>query len=230
MKKSTAHAGELVVLLHGLKRTSRSMRPLERLLVSEGYEVLNHDYPSSSAMVEELAAGVAKALRRPVQRARVVHFVTHSMGGIVLRLMRSAGALPNLGRVVMLAPPNQGSEVVDRFRENPLMARLFDAFNGPAGKQLGTGAGSTPNQLGPADFELGVIAGARSSLVAWLLSAKTPVFSERNDGKVAVRRTALSGMREHLVVDHSHTFLMSRPLVKRAVVNFLARGSFERNR
>ena len=226
MKKTTAHAGELVVLLHGLKRTSRSMKPLERLLVGEGYEVLNHDYPSSSAPVEVLATDVAKALRRPVQQARVVHFVTHSMGGIVLRLMRAAGALPNLGRVVMLAPPNQGSEVVDRFRENPLLARLFDAFNGPAGKQLGTGATSTPNQLGPADFELGVIAGERSSLLAWLLSTKTPVFSERNDGKVAVRRTALAGMREHLVVDHSHTFLMSRPSVKRAVVHFLAQGSF----
>jgi hypothetical protein len=221
-----AHEGELVVLLHGLKRTSRSMRPLERLLVGEGFEVVNQGYPSLSAGIDALAAGLARELRPRLERARVVHFVTHSMGGIVVRAMRAAGALPRLGRVVMLAPPNQGSEVVDFFGATPLRARLFDWFNGPAGAQLGTGPVSVPNRLPPADFELGVIAGERSSPLAWLLSAWGPLFPGGNDGKVGVARTRLQGMRDFLVVAHSHTFLMGRPVVQRAVVNFLLTGAF----
>jgi hypothetical protein len=225
-QRAGAHEGELVVLLHGLKRTSRSMRPLERVLKGEGFQVVNQGYASHSAGIDALAAGVASELRPHLERAPVVHFVTHSMGGIVLRAMRAAGALPRLGRVVMLAPPNQGSEVVDFFGATPARARLFDWFNGPAGAQLGTDPVSVPNRLPPADFELGVIAGERSSPLAWLLSAWGPLFPGGNDGKVGVARTRLEGMRDFLVVGHSHTFLMGRPVVQRAVVAFLRTGSF----
>lgn len=212
------------MLLHGLKRTARSMRPLEKVLQREGYAVLNHDYPSTSADLETLARDVARQLRPQVSRARVVHFVTHSMGGIVLRTMRARGALKNLGRVVMLAPPNQGSEVVDRLGH----LKAYELFNGPAGLQLGTGPHSAPNALPHADFELGVIAGRRSSLLAWLLEVWGPLFPGDNDGKVGVARARLEGMRDFLVVNHSHTFLMGRPVVQQAVLRFLSTGAFAR--
>ena len=115
---------------------------------------------------------------------------------------------------------------VDRRRGRRHLA-LFQWLNGPAGAQLGTGPDSTPNSLPPADFELGIIAGRRSSLLAWLLSQRRPVFAGDNDGKVAVARARLQGMRDFLVVNHSHTFLMGRPVVQRAVVRFLATGSFQ---
>jgi triacylglycerol lipase len=215
--REAAHRDELVVLLHGLKRTSRSMAPLQRALEFEGYPVRNQPYPSSKFNLATLAARVATALTPQLNNRRVVHFVTHSMGGIVLRLMRANGALPQLGRVVMLAPPNQGSELVDRLGG----LKLFTWFNGPAGGELGTAPDSVPNRLPPADFELGIIAGRRS--VNPLLSR---LIDGPNDGKVSVARTHLKGMRELLVVDHSHTFLASRPGVKRAVVRFLATGHF----
>jgi hypothetical protein len=221
-RRREGHADELVVLLHGLRRSPRSMRPLQRRLEGDGYRVLAQGYPSTTGTIEQLAARLAGTLRPALASARVVHFVTHSMGGILVRQMRAHGALPTLGRVVMLAPPNQGSEVVDRLGHLP----LFQWLHGPAGNQLGTGPGSLPGALPPADFELGVIAGRRSSPLAWLLSLWGPVFDGENDGKVAVARTRVEGMRDFLVLDHTHTWLMGRPDVQRAVVHFLADGCF----
>ena len=198
------------------------MRPLQRALEASEYVVLNCGYRSRSGDIATLAADVADRVSRWEQGARL-DFVTHSLGGILLRAALAYGYLPRerVGRVVMLGPPNAGSEVVDAFRAIPLVASLYAAVTGPAGAQLGTRASGLPGELPPVDFELGVIAGNRSF---------NPIFSAilgaENDGKVRVDRTRVEGMRAHLIVPVWHPLLVSTPAVIRHVTHFLETGAF----
>jgi triacylglycerol lipase len=214
---SWGHA-DCVVLLHGLARTASSMESLSEALVGAGYQVSNVDYPSRQLPIEELAPlAVHKGLSDCGPAARV-HFVTHSLGGILIRYYLEEHSIANLGRVVMLAPPNQGSEVVDN------MAKLpgFHLLNGPAGEQLGTGADSVPRLLGPVAFELGIIAG--NVTVNPILSLYLP---NPDDGKVSVASTRVDGMSDFIVLPYTHTFMMHAPEVARQAIEFIRNGSFD---
>mgnify|MGYP001819563882 FL=1 len=215
-----ALASDCVVLLHGLARTSVSMNKMERELAAAGFATANIDYPSREHTVEELAElavpeGIAACRAR--EGVDTIHFVTHSLGGILVRQYLSNHELPELGRVVMLGPPNQGSVAVDELRDVP----GFDWLNGPAGRQLGKGENSVPLKLGPADFELGVIAGNRS--IDPITSA---VLENPDDGRVSVEDTKLDGMADFIVVDHSHAFMMRMRRTIELTETFLRNGRF----
>ncbi len=214
-------ASELVILLHGLSRTKNSMSKMEKELRKEGYDVLNIGYPSTKRPIESLADSILKTITPQIQAATKVHFVTHSMGGIITRYIIHHNRPQHLGRVVMLAPPNQGSEVVDNLGPNA----LFYWWNGPAGRQLGTDSNSLPNTLPPADFELGIIAGDRT--INFYLSTLIP---GKNDGKVAVQRTKLEGMKDFIIVHASHPLIMRKPETIKQVKAFLSNGLFERSK
>ena len=199
------------------------MRRLQRTLEASDYAVLNCGYRSRSADIATLARDVAHRVSQ-WGAAAALDFVTHSLGGILLRAALAYGYLSRerVRRVVMLGPPNAGSEVVDAFRAIPIVARLYTALTGPAGAQLGTTTDGLPAQLPRVDFELGVIAGSRSF---------NPIFSAilgaENDGKVRVESTRVEGMRELLVVPHWHPLLVSAPSVLHQVIRFLETGAFE---
>lgn len=208
-----------VILLHGLGRTGASMKCIERHLRRSGYEVCNITYPSRRLSVEQIANEfLPEALARlPAGNSAPVHFVTHSLGGIVVRAYLANHAVPNLGRVVMLAPPNRGSEVADFLRRSGLLRRVM----GPAFQQLGTTDRDVPQTLGPVQFELGVIAGNRSL---------NPLFSAlirgADDGKVSVASTQVEGMKDFVVLPLSHTWMVWRRATMEQIAHFLEHGCF----
>jgi pimeloyl-ACP methyl ester carboxylesterase len=218
-----AHAAatpETVILLHGLGRTRWSFWRVEQALRHEGYHVVNLTYPSREKSVEALVRDYLAPLIAAQEGAPRIHFVTHSMGGILLRCYLRDHALANLGRVVMLAPPNAGSELADRL----IPTWLYRTVNGPAGQELGTAG--LPGTLGPwpaGAGELGIIAGDRSL---------NPLFSSwlpgPDDGKVTVARARLTGQTDFIILHSSHTWLAWRGEVIAQIQAFLRSGRFTR--
>lgn len=182
-----------------------------------GFAVENLSYASTSRGIEDLARETLEPVFVAAGATQRVHFVTHSLGGILVRVYAAARRPPALGRVVMLAPPNEGSELADALASNV----LYRAATGPAGQQLGTGSNSVPLRLGPVDFELGVIAGNRTL---------NPFFSRIvpgvDDGKVSVERARVEGMKDFLVVPCSHTWIMTDRDVIAQTLRFLREGRF----
>jgi pimeloyl-ACP methyl ester carboxylesterase len=208
-----------VVLLHGLGRTRWSLWPVAREAARRGYDVHNLGYPSRRSPIEHLAEDIGRRIHEIAAVAGAVDIVTHSMGGIVLRAAVAAGSLPvdDIHRVVMLAPPNNGSELADRLRD----LRVYRFATGPAGQQIGTNDESVPRRLPPPPFEVGVVAGRRSGNRVF-----ARVLGAENDGKVTVEATRLDGMRDLVVVDRTHTFIMWAPDVLTQTFAFLETGQF----
>jgi pimeloyl-ACP methyl ester carboxylesterase len=210
-------APETVVLLHGLYRSERSMRPLEAPVRDAGFRVVNLDYDSRSQTPEAFVASLDAQLEDCCADAPKLHFVTHSLGGIVTRAYVAAKRPANLGRVVMLAPPNRGSPLGDVVARSAALRFLL----GSTAASLGTDPASFPNALPPADFEVGVIAGtaSRNPLAAFLIDGES-------DGTVPVASTKLDGMTDFITVDSVHTWIMRSDEVAAQTVQFLRSGRF----
>ena len=205
------------MLLHGLYRSERAMRPLETPLRDAGFLVVNLSYASRSGSPDALVSSLGAALEACCAATQKLHFVTHSLGGIVTRAYVAAHRPANLGRVVMLAPPNHGSPLADLVASSSLLRFML----GPTAARLGTDPASLPNSLPPADFEVGVIAGTatRNPLGALFLDGDS-------DGAVPVASARLEGMTDFITVDEAHTFIMRSDEVADQAVRFLKSGRF----
>lgn len=217
---SNSARADCVVLLHGLSRSDLSMRLLEETLQYHGYQVINRSYPSEDAPIEALIDHVGQSVDQCGNQT--VHFVTHSLGGILVRGWLRDNRPAMMGRVVMLAPPNNGTEIVDTLADEPMLARMLELMSGPAALQLGTDGNSVPRRLGPVDFELGVIAGNRFINPVGALLIDGP-----HDGTVSVASTEVEGMRDHIVLPTTHTLIMNNPVVMAEVLEFLRWGWFD---
>jgi pimeloyl-ACP methyl ester carboxylesterase len=214
----TPVSGEHVVLVHGLGRTTRAMQPLAERLGEAGYTSHNLAYPSRTARPEALLAELTPKIESCCAGAKRLHFVGHSLGGILIRAYLANGRPSNLGRVVMLSPPNHGSVIVDKLGAT----WLFEAVMGPTAETLGTGPDSFPNSLPQPDYEVGIIAATDSinPFGSWLIPGD-------DDGMVSVCSMRLEGMADFVTVDHTHAFVMRAEDVARQTIAFLQTGRFQ---
>jgi pimeloyl-ACP methyl ester carboxylesterase len=210
-------------LLHGIARTALSFRKMQAALHTAGFATLNLDYASRRHPLETLAGYIHPAIEHfAAHIAGALHFVGHSMGGLLTRVYIAKHRPQRLGRVVMLGTPNGGSEIADRYRN----FAAYRAFFGPAGQQLGTQRDAAVAAiLPPVDYPVGIIAGDRS--IYPLASALLP---KPHDGRVSVENTKLEGMADHVVIHGSHPFLMRNARAIEATIAFLRDGQFARNR
>ncbi len=214
-----ADGSSRVVLLHGLGRSDRAMRRLARRFEEDGQASHSLGYESTSKSLDSIVDEVDAELALCCAEDATLHFVTHSLGGIVLRAWVAREAPKRVGRVVMLSPPNHGSEWVDRLGG---LSKLL----GPTARELGTGPDSLPNRLndlGPVEFELGIIAGDRSfnAIGSWILEGP-------DDGTVSVESAKLRGMRDFLVLPSPHSFMMYDREVARQAIHFVRHGRFDK--
>ncbi len=217
---TTTKATSCVIVLHGLGRTSSSMNKIADALSGNSYKVWNETYPSREKPISDLAKlAIEPALEFcKSQGINEINFVTHSLGGILIRYYLQDHNIDNLNRIVMLSPPNKGSEIVDQLKA----LKIFQFITGPVGQQLGTDQNSVPNQLNPIEGEIGIIIGNSSSdpWFSWLIPGE-------DDGKVSVTSSKLNEMKDFLIVDHGHTFIMNKDDVIKQILSFLEFGEFK---
>jgi pimeloyl-ACP methyl ester carboxylesterase len=208
-----------VVLLHGLAGTSLPFRKMERALQKAGFAMLNLGYASRKRSLEALAEEIHPAIAGFAEGVGDLHFVTHSMGGLLARVYVAGYRPSRLQRVVMLGPPNNGSEVADFLKG----VALFQAFFGPAGQQVGTGQIKLLAELPLPPCAVGIIAGNRtiSPISSYF------ILPHPNDGKVSVASTKLEGMTDHIVLKTSHTLMLLNRDAIRQTIAFLRDGRFE---
>ncbi len=218
-QETTINEGDYIILVHGLGRTNFSMLKPAIYFKNRGYHIININYPSTEYKIQILAEEyLDKAIKKCNNKNKKIHFFTHSLGGIIVRYYLHNNYLDNLGRVVMLSPPNSGTELADIIEKFP----TFRWRNGPVLEQLTTARNSLPNKLGPVNFETGIITGNRSySILASLL------LSGEDDGKVSVENAKIKNMKDFLIVNRTHTFIMNSDFVLRQAHNFFKYGKFK---
>jgi pimeloyl-ACP methyl ester carboxylesterase len=208
-----------VVLLHGISRTTRSFRKMQTALEGCGFATLNQDYASRRKALEALAEDIHPSIQRFADSIDgSVHFVGHSMGGLLARIYIARYRPKRLGRVVMLGTPNSGSEIADRLKN----VGAYRAFFGPAGQQLGTQRGAAIEALfPPVDYPAGIVAGNRS-----IDPVAGTMLPKPHDGRVSVANTKLDGMADHVVVRTSHPWLVRNGDAIAQTIAFLRDGKF----
>ena len=193
---------EVVIVVHGLGRTHLSMMPMVWSLEQQGYEVINWGYSSTCCSARELGEKLADDLRGiDALEPDKIHFVGHSLGNIIARWVVTNEPPEQTGKMVMLAPPNQGSSSADRHA--PWTGWLLEPID-----ELMTEEESTVQNLEPIqDRPVGVIAG-------------------EHDGKVSVEESKLDEQDDHEIVPAHHTFIMNRSDVREKILSFLEDGEF----
>ncbi|MFK7839161.1 MAG: alpha/beta hydrolase [Bdellovibrionales bacterium] len=214
------YKSENIVLLHGILRSKTDMMLLENSLTKNGYDCINILYPSREKKLEDIADFVDSEIKNnPLYcPQKPLNFVTHSMGGLVTRYYITTYKPQNLGKVVMLSPPNSGSEFADFLSENEILSPLFKNIFGPASEQLTTDYKHIDNDI---TYPLGIIAGSASinPLAPWILNGE-------HDGIVPVERTKINGMSDHITMKSTHSLMMFNPKVIEQVVYFIKNEKF----
>ena len=209
---------EVVVLVHGFSKHAQSMEPIGDYLAQYGYRFISVDYPSGEVNASEALALIHTQLAGCCDQARRIHFVGHSIGGLLIRAYLAEYQVDQLGNVVLIATPNAGSEFVEAMNRMPGYAEA----TGPLLQQMVPGEQGIPAQLPLPDYPVGVIAGSRThNPLSWLL------LPGDDDGAVSVSSTRMEGMQDFLVVPANHHWLRHDQRVLEEVLHFIQYDHFK---
>lgn len=207
----------LVMLIHGLGRSAGAFTEMEDALRREGYETASVNYPSTRQGIAAHADNLHEIIDS-LDGVELLSFVTHSLGGLVIRdlLARDDNWRREIKvhRAVMIAPPNQGSQLADRLKELP----AYQWLTGESGQGLTSEAAS---KLPIPDVEFGIIAGGRGNDLGF-----NPLLPGDDDGFVAVDETRLDGARDFLLIPTTHGLVDDHPKTIDATITFLRDGRF----
>ena len=221
---SVSSKGDYVVLVHGILSSHKELKKIKKDLLGRGYNAISINYPSSDYPLEELTEIVYKKIQKKINKNKnknkKIHFVAHSMGGLILRMLLYKYKIPNLGRVIHIATPNKGSELADALKDQWGYKKIY----GPAGQQLITDQSKIKHLLGKVFYELGIIAGTQSLD----LYSSHKIIPGIDDGHVSVESTKVKGMKDHTLVHSSHLFISKNKKTREQVINFLEEGFFSR--
>lgn len=217
----SAMANELVILLHGLARSSHSMDKIQERLEDEGYATLNISYPSLKYSIkDQVEINIWPQIEANIAKGNYskVHFVGYSLGGLISRYIVENYSIANLGNIVQIASPNQGSDLAFALKNGHWYKKLF----GPAGQDLAKGSPFIASLNKKVDYSLGVIAGTMT------LNPITSIFmlDGKDDGTVTLKSTEIAGMKEHIKIHSSHTLILRHEQTIENVVSFLKSGNF----
>ena len=207
--------GHAVILLHGIIRSSKSMSRMQKSLNEAGFVPVPFDYPSTQANLDRCSEYLDQVLKS-LNGVKKISFVTHSMGGLVVRNWLRNHKDKRLTRLVMLGTPNKGAEMADKLRN----VKLFKLILGPAGQQLVSGDASDIAKLPVPEFEFACIAGARGTAEGY-----NPIIPGDDDGTVAVSSVMLEGAADSEVFPVLHSFLPLHAAVIKSTQCFLKSGS-----
>jgi len=210
--------GDYVIILHGIARSNKHMSNLAKFLTKNNFDIINLTYPSTLYKIEELVDLINSEISHRITKNKPTHFIGYSMGGLIVRALINKYQYKNLEKVVQLATPNHGSEIADLIKNFWLYKKIF----GPAGQELTTDQTEIQHLFGQVNYQLGIIAGNTS-----IDPISSIIIPGENDGKVAVERTKLEGMKDHIVINASHTLFPSNKMVQKQTLYFLKNGKFK---
>jgi pimeloyl-ACP methyl ester carboxylesterase len=217
--------GRAVLVLHGLGGWRGTMEPLADYLErNSDFTVLNITYPSTRGDLADHARALASVMDN-LEGIEEINFVAHSLGNLVIRHYLADAADPESGRspdprikrIVMLAPPNHGSERAARWSDND----LFLAVLGGAAQQLGSGWSSVETRLATPACQFGILAGGRGDERGY-----SSRLDGDDDGTLSVSTTRLAGARDFMTVPVWHSFMMFHPRVQEYTLRFIEEGYF----
>lgn len=217
---------DLVILAHGLGRSENAMWLLTRRLENSGYAVCTLDYTSIGESVQSVLDATETQINQCLESIESsqaqIHFVGHSLGGLVIRsYLQNHPELAKsdqMGQAVLIGTPNQGSELADHYADSWLIE-----LGGEVTQSLITGEKSLGAQLGQVDIAFGVIAGTKS------MRLTDGVFSGPNDGLVSVESTKLEKMGDFIEIDVGHSSMRYNEEVATQTIYYLQNGHFQSN-
>lgn len=198
--------GDYVIVLHGYLRSYKSMQKICQFLDKKNFIVFNCDYRSTKYSIDIIANELLKKFitRFCTKKYKTIHFIGHSMGAVIIRKFLQDNPMLNLGKVVMISPPNHGSYIADILTKIPFSDYVF----GPSLKQLSTTKNSFVNRLPNIKCDCGII----TAQYDWVVSQNS---------------TMLVGADDYTEISATHYGILSNKRLPGLIYNFLSSSCFE---
>ncbi|MDY0315302.1 MAG: putative lipase [Bacteroidales bacterium] len=210
-----------VYLLHGYGSPKTIMNKIKKDLEKSDFIVENYAYPAFYVDLDSLGKNLYLDILEDNYDS--VSFVTHSMGGLVVRnMLKYSGtdlSFPKIFRIVMIAPPNRGADIADFFKNTKLIKKML----GPNVEKMTTDSTSYANQLPiPINTELGIIVGESKYKAGynWFIGRK-------NDGLLIPERVFLGNEKDVAICNYSHLGVVKNKKPRKLVLEFLKHGNFK---